>query len=165
MDLKNNQRGRIEAYAKEFKCDFHAGQRPWHVPCELAFPCATQNELNEVDAAALAKNNCFAISEGANMPTTPGAVKVLEDANIILAPAKAANAGGVAVSGLEMSQNAQRYAWTHEELDTKLKEIMTGIHEQCLTYGDGKEGVNYAKGANIGGFVKVADAMIAQGIV
>ncbi|MEM7098131.1 MAG: NADP-specific glutamate dehydrogenase [Pseudomonadota bacterium] len=164
MDLKNNRRGRIEEYAQEFGASYHAGQRPWQIPCDLAFPCATQNELNEVDAAALAKNNCQAISEGANMPTTPGAVKVLDEAQVTLAPAKAANAGGVAVSGLEMSQNSLRYAWTHDELDQKLQGIMASIHEQCLTYGDDKDGVNYARGANIAGFVKVADAMVAQGV-
>lgn len=165
MDLKNNRRGRIEAYAKEFGCDFHANAKPWHVPCDLAFPCATQNELNEVDAAALARNQCQAVSEGANMPTTPGGMQVLIDAGIPVAPAKAANAGGVAVSGLEMSQNSQRYAWTSEEIDTKLQGIMRGIHEQCLTYGEDQDSVNYGRGANIAGFVKVADAMLAQGVV
>ncbi|NKB99705.1 MAG: NADP-specific glutamate dehydrogenase [Pseudomonadales bacterium] len=165
MDLKNNRRGRIDAYAKEFKCDFQADAKPWTVPCDLAFPCATQNELNEIDAAALVKNGCHAISEGANMPTTPGAVQVLQEGGISLAPAKAANAGGVAVSGLEMSQNSQRYAWTSEEVDTKLKSIMAGIHEQCVTYGEpDQSNVNYLKGANIAGFVKVAEAMIAQGV-
>ncbi|MEM9623413.1 MAG: glutamate dehydrogenase, partial [Pseudomonadota bacterium] len=165
MALKNERRGRIEEYAKHFGCAYHAGEKPWHVPCDLAFPCATQNELNEVDAAALAKNNCYAVSEGANMPTTPGAVSVLNDAGVAVAPAKAANAGGVAVSGLEMSQNSQRYAWTHEEIDTKLQRIMHGIHEQCLAYGEDRDGVNYGRGANIAGFVKVADAMLAQGVV
>ncbi len=165
MELKNKHRGRIEAYASEFGCDFHAGERPWHVPCDLAFPCATQNELNEVDAAALARNNCRAVSEGANMPTTPGAMQVLTDAGIAVAPAKAANAGGVATSGLEMSQNSQRYAWTREEIDSKLQTIMAGIHEQCLAYGEHNQGVNYGRGANIAGFVKVADAMLAQGVL
>ena len=165
MDLKNNRRGRIEEYAKEFKCEFHADAKPWQVPCDLAFPCATQNELNETGAKALVDNGCQAISEGANMPTTPGAVEVLIDGNIKLAPAKAANAGGVAVSGLEMSQNSLRYSWTAEEVDEKLKNIMAGIHEQMLTYGEPtKDSVNYLKGANIAGFVKVAEAMKAQGV-
>lgn len=165
MDLKNNRRGRIEEYAKEFKCEFHAGEKPWSLPCDLAFPCATQNELSEVDAQALVKNGCYAVSEGANMPTTPGAVEVLQQGGVRLAPAKAANAGGVAVSGLEMSQNSQRYAWTSEEVDDKLKRIMASIHDQCVTYGEPrKDEVNYLKGANIAGFVKVADAMVAQGV-
>ncbi len=166
MDLKNVRRGRIEEYAQEFGCDYFAGQRPWQVPCDLAFPCATQNELNEADAATLVGNGVTAISEGANMPTTPGAVRTLVDAGVLLAPSKAANAGGVAVSGLEMSQNSQRFNWTSEEIDTKLKHIMAGIHEQCVGYGECAAGepVNYARGANIAGFVKVADAMVAQGI-
>ena len=164
-ELKNVRRGRIAEYAQEFNCDFHENARPWHIQCDLAFPCATQNELNEVDATNLAKNGCQAISEGANMPTTPGAVTVLNQAEVQLAPAKAANAGGVAVSGLEMSQNSQRYTWTSDEIDQKLQTIMAGIHEQCVTYGDNKDGISYARGANIAGFVKVADAMIAQGIL
>ena len=165
MDLKNNRRGRIEEYAQEFKCDFHANEKPWSIKCDLAFPCATQNELSELDAEALVKNGCYAVSEGANMPTTPGAVEVLQTGGVRLAPAKAANAGGVAVSGLEMSQNSQRYAWTSEEVDAKLKNIMANIHEQCVTYGEpSKDKVNYLKGANVAGFVKVADAMIAQGV-
>ena len=166
MELKNVRRGRIEAYAEEFKCEFHAGERPWQVPCDLAFPCATQNELNEVDAARLVENGCLAISEGANMPTTPGAVEVLVDGGVKLAPAKAANAGGVAVSGLEMSQNSLRYAWTSAEVDNRLQTIMGDIHEQCVVYGepDGNQ-VNYLKGANVAGFVKVADAMLAQGVL
>ncbi len=165
MDLKNNRRGRIEEYAKEFKCEFITGARPWQVPCDIAFPCATQNELNQADAEHLANNGCKVVAEGANMPTTPKAVEVLLSRGIALAPSKAANAGGVAVSGLEMSQNSQRYAWDSTEIDEKLQRIMAGIHEQCVTYGEprGTE-VNYAKGANIAGFVKVADAMVAQGI-
>ena len=166
LALKNERRGRIEEYAKEFKCDFVPGERPWQVPCDLAFPCATQNELNEVDAKQLAENGCIAVSEGANMPTTPGAVEVLHGAGVLLAPAKAANAGGVAVSGLEMAQNSARYAWTAEEVDEKLKGIMAGIHDQVLGYADEVEGkANYARGANIAGFVKVANAMLGQGIV
>ena len=165
MDLKNNQRGRIEAYAKEFKCEFFANARPWSVPCDLAFPCATQNELNESDAELLINNGCQAVAEGANMPTTPQATEKFAAAGIMVAPAKAANAGGVAVSGLEMSQNSQRYAWSSAEIDEKLRQIMAGIHEQCVTYGEAKkDAVNYAKGANIAGFVKVAKAMLAQGV-
>lgn len=165
MQLKNERRGRIEEYAKTFKCEFVADARPWSVPCDLAFPCATQNELNEQDAERLIKNGCRAIAEGANMPTTPGAVELINDAELLFAPAKAANAGGVAVSGLEMSQNSQRYAWTSEEVDAKLKTIMANIHEQCLAYGEPRgNAVNYIKGANVAGFVKIADAMLAQGI-
>ena len=165
VDLKENRRGRIEEYAKHFKVEFHAGKRPWEVPCDLAFPCATQNELNDNEAATLAKQGCIAVSEGANMPTTPGAVNNFINAGVMLAPAKAANAGGVAVSGLEMSQNSQRYAWTRDEVDARLKQIMASIHEQCVGYGEDRGSVvNYSKGANIAGFVKVADAMIAQGV-
>ena len=165
MDLKNVRRGRISEYAKEFKCDFHENQRPWNVPCDLAFPCATQNEVSEIDAERLAKNGCQAMSEGANMPTTPGAVEILQAANVTLAPAKAANAGGVDVSGLEMSQNSQRLSWTSEEVDNRLQKIMQQIHEQWVTYGEPtKDSVNYLRGANVAGFVKVTDAMMAQGI-
>ena len=165
IDLKTQQRGRIEAYAKEFKCEFVANARPWSVPCDLAFPCATQNELNESDAKQLIKNGCQAVAEGANMPTTPQATEIFVEAGIKIAPAKAANAGGVAVSGLEMSQNSLRYHWTSAEVDEKLRHIMAGIHEQCVTYGEvAKDSVNYGKGANIAGFVKVADAMVAQGV-
>lgn len=165
MALKNERRGRIEEYAKEFKCDFFADEKPWSVPCDLAFPCATQNELNESDAEKLVRNGCQAISEGANMPTTPGAVEALIAAGITLAPAKAANAGGVAVSGLEMSQNSQRFAWSSEEVDQRLQTIMQQIHEQCVIYGEPTDtSVNYLRGANVAGFVKVADAMIAQGV-
>lgn len=165
MALKNERRGRIEEYAKEFKCDFFADEKPWNVPCDLAFPCATQNELNESDAEKLVRNGCQAISEGANMPTTPGAVEALIAAGITLAPAKAANAGGVAVSGLEMSQNSQRFAWSSEEVDQRLQTIMQQIHEQCVIYGEPTDtSVNYLRGANVAGFVKVADAMIAQGV-
>ncbi len=165
IDLKNNRRGRISEYAEHFGCSFFEDERPWNVPCDLAFPCATQNEINEADASHLIKNECEAISEGANMPTTPGAISALQEAGVLLAPGKAANAGGVAVSGLEMSQNSQRYAWTSQEVDDKLKDIMAGIHEQCLAYGEEKAGVNYARGANVAGFVKVADAMLAQGVI
>ena len=164
MDLKNNRRGRISEYATQFKCDYHEGKRPWDVACDLAFPCATQNELHEMDAESLIKNGCKGISEGANMPTTPGAVEVIQEAGLMFAPGKAANAGGVAVSGLEMSQNSQRYNWSRDELDQRLQGIMEGIHSQCLAYGEDTNGVNYARGANIAGFVKVADAMLAQGV-
>lgn len=164
-DLKNNQRGRIEAYAAEFKCEFKAGERPWLIDCDLAFPCATQNELNEVDAKQLINNGCQAISEGANMPTTPAAMTLLQEAGLLVAPGKAANAGGVAVSGLEMSQNSLRDNWSSQEVDAKLQDIMGGIHEQCVTYADASgDPDNYARGANIAGFVKVADAMLAQGV-
>jgi glutamate dehydrogenase (NADP+) len=166
MDLKNNRRGRIEEYAKHFKCEFVAGERPWARPGDLAFPCATQNEVNEADAINLVNNGCIALAEGANMPTTPGAFNRLIDGNVLFAPAKAANAGGVGVSGLEMSQNSLRYHWTSEEVDQKLQNIMGAIHAQCVVYGEGKRGepVNYSRGANVAGFVKVADAMVAQGV-
>ncbi|MEM7080905.1 MAG: NADP-specific glutamate dehydrogenase [Pseudomonadota bacterium] len=165
MALKAQRRGRISEYADEFGVTFTPSARPWDVACDLAFPCATQNELNEADAENLIKNGCQAISEGANMPTTPAAVTALQEGGVLLAPSKAANAGGVAVSGLEMSQNSLRYNWSSEEVDTKLRDIMAGIHEQCVNYGSqDRTAVNYAKGANIAGFVKVADAMIAQGV-
>jgi glutamate dehydrogenase (NADP+) len=166
MDLKNVRRGRIKDCAKEFNCKYVEGQRPWkHVKCDVAFPSATQNEIDEDDAKALVKNGCIAIGEGANMPSTPEAVRVFQKAKILYAPGKASNAGGVATSGLEMSQNSMRLSWSREEVDKKLHEIMIAIHEQCVKYG--KEGtyINYVNGANIAGFVKVADAMIAQGLV
>ena len=163
-DLKQNRRGRISEYADEFNCTFVAGARPWSAPCELAFPCATQNELNEDDARDLVANGIMAIAEGANMPSTPRAVGVFTDAGIPLVPGKASNAGGVAVSGLEMSQNSQRYAWEHHELDRRLQVIMANIHEVCVQYGEERGGVNYSRGANIAGFVKVARAMEAQGV-
>lgn len=165
MDLKGSRRGRIDEYAKEFGCKFVANARPWIVPGQLAFPCATQNEVNEKDAADLVKGGCEAMAEGANMPTTPAAVSALQAAGILLVPAKAANAGGVAVSGLEMSQNSLRYAWTRDEVDARLQTIMRDIHEQCAGYGEQTGGgLDYLKGANIAGFVKVADAMLAQGV-
>jgi len=165
MQLKSQRRGRIDEYAKEFGCEFVAGERPWQIPADLAFPCATQNEVNEIDATNLINNGCQAMAEGANMPTTPGAVKALREAGILFAPAKAANAGGVAVSGLEMSQNSLRYAWTREEVDSRLQTIMTDIHEQCANYGEQSGlALDYLRGANIAGFVKVADAMLAQGV-
>jgi len=165
-DLKEKRRGRIQEYAEKFACEFHAQKRPWIVPCDLAFPCATQNELNGEDARALLKNGVIGVSEGANMPTELDAVHLFLDANILFGPAKAANAGGVAVSGLEQSQNALRISWSHEEVDQRLQGIMKGIHEKCLNYGQVSNGnVNYVRGANIAGFVKVADAMLAYGIV
>ena len=168
IDLKTRRRGRISEYAKEFGAEFHEGERPWRVPCQLAFPCATQNELDEDDARALASNGAIAVIEGANMPTTPAAVSVLRDARVAFAPGKAANAGGVAVSGLEQTQNMLRTTWTREEVDLELRRIMKHIHEQCVTMGqprDASAPVDYARGANVAGFRKVADAMLAYGLV
>ncbi len=166
MDLKNNQRGRIKAYADKFNCQFFAGEKPWGIKCDIAFPNATQNELDEDDARMLVENGCFCVAEGANMPSTSGAIHVFEQTKILYAPGKAANAGGVAVSGLEMSQNSLRYSWGREKIDIKLKLIISEIHQACVKYGrEDDEYVNYLKGANIAGFVKVADAMLAQGIV
>ena len=167
-DLKNKRRGRISEYAKEFKgSEFHAGKTPWGVPCQLALPCATQNELLGDDARILVKNGCIGVSEGANMPTNLEGVHVFKDAQILYAPGKAANAGGVAVSGLEMSQNSARISWKEEELQRLLQDIMLGIHSSCLEYGGraGSKIPDYVKGANIAGFKKVADAMLAFGVV
>ncbi len=164
MDLKNVRRGRIKEYAEKYGCKFHEG-RPWVVNCDIALPCATQNELNEAEAKTLVSNGCMLVSEGANMPTTPEAVEVFKNAKILFAPGKASNAGGVATSGLEMSQNSLRMNWTREEVDTKLKQIMQDIHSSCIEYGKEGEYVDYVKGANIAGFVKVADAMMDQGVV
>ncbi len=164
--LKTVKRGRISEYCDEFKgASFHEGKRPWDVTCDLALPCATQNELNEAEAAALVKNGVQAVSEGANMPTTLEGVKVFHDAKILYGPGKAANAGGVAVSGLEMSQNSERISWNHERLGEMLTELMEGIHEKCVEYGEHDGHVDYVKGANIAGFKKVADAMLAFGVV
>jgi len=166
MDLKNNQRGRIKAYADEYGCEFFAKGKPWGIKCDIAFPNATQNELDADDATMLINNGCFCVAEGANMPSTSEAIHVFEKARILYAPGKAANAGGVAVSGLEMSQNSLRYSWGREKIDIKLKLIISQIHHVCVKYGrEDEEYVNYLKGANIAGFVKVADAMLAQGIV
>tara|TARA_B100001093_G_scaffold471972_1_gene494670 strand:- start:2632 stop:3972 length:1341 start_codon:yes stop_codon:yes gene_type:complete len=166
MELKNVKRGRIKAYADHFGCEFHEGARPWSVPCNIALPCATQNELNAREAKALVTNGCNCVSEGANMPCTPEAIEVFDQNKILFAPGKASNAGGVAVSGLEMSQNSLRYNWTREEVDTKLHAIMVDIHTSCVAYGsDGNGYTNYVKGANVAGFVKVADAMLDQGVV
>ncbi len=164
---KTHRRGRIEDYVDEFKgASFHAGKTPWGVKCDVALPCATQNELLGDDARALVANGCIAVSEGANMPTDLAGVHVFKDAKIMFAPGKAANAGGVAVSGLEMSQNSERRSWSEAELQQMLKDIMHGIHERCITYGDQGGGyVDYVKGANIAGFKKVADAMLAFGVV
>lgn len=165
MDLKNNRRGRLKEYADHFGCEYLEGRRPWSIKCDIALPCATQNELDESDAQSLVSNGCMAVAEGANMPCTPGAVEEFENHKVLFAPGKASNAGGVATSGLEMSQNSLRMNWTREEVDAKLKQIMKDIHFTCVKYGADGEHVNYVKGANIGGFVKVADAMMAQGIV
>ena len=165
MDLKNNRRGRIKDYADEFKVDYLEGQRPWSVPCDIALPCATQNEINGEDANTLISNGCKVVSEGANMPSDPDAVNSFQDSDILFGPGKAANAGGVATSGLEMSQNSMRLNWTREEVDGKLHHIMKDIHEACVEHGQENESVNYVKGANIAGFIKVADAMLDQGVV
>jgi len=164
MDLKNNKRGRIKEYADKYGCDFNEG-KPWNLKCDIALPCATQNELNENEAQALVSNGCICVSEGANMPCTPEAISVFKDAKIFFAPGKASNAGGVATSGLEMSQNSLRINWTREEVDSKLKQIMKDIHASCVKYGHEGDYIDYVKGANIAGFVKVADAMLDQGIV
>lgn len=167
MKIKNEQRGRISEYISKYpKAKFVAGKRPWEVKCDIALPCATQNELNEAEAKLIVSNGCICVSEGANMPSTPEAIEVFQKAKILFAPGKASNAGGVATSGLEMSQNSLRLSWTAEEVDTRLKNIMLDIHASCVKYGKDASGyIDYVKGANIAGFVKVADAMLAQGLV
>ena len=167
MNLKNKQRGRISQYIEKYpNSTFHEGEKPWSVAVDVAMPCATQNELNEEQANLLVENGCIAVVEGANMPSTPEAITFFNKKKILFAPGKASNAGGVATSGLEMSQNSLRYNWNREEVDTKLHNIMLDIHDQCVTYGREEDGyIDYVKGANIAGFVKVADAMIDQGIV
>ena len=166
MQLKNVSRQRIDKYVEQYpKASFHKGEKPWGVPCDIAMPCATQNELDGVDAKTLISNGCYCVSEGANMPSTPDAILHFHNNNVLYAPGKASNAGGVAVSGLEMAQNSLRYSWTRDEVDQRLQHIMKDIHQACASYGKGKEGINYEKGANIAGFVKVADAMLAQGVV
>ena len=167
MELKNVERGRIKEYAEEYpNAVYHAGERPWGEKADIALPCATQNEINGEQAQMLVDNGVFAVAEGANMPSTPEAVKAFQDAKILYAPGKASNAGGVAVSGLEMSQNSERLSWTSEEVDNRLKLIMKDIHENCVKYGTQADGyINYVKGANVAGFMKVAKAMMAQGIV
>ena len=166
MDLKNIKRGRINEYIKKYpNAVFFKNKTPWEIKCDIALPCATQNEINENDAKNLVKNGCICVSEGANMPCEPNAIKIFKLNKILYAPGKASNAGGVAVSGLEMAQNSLRYSWSREEVDSKLKEIMKDIHNSCLIHGQEKNYVNYEKGANIAGFIKVADAMLAQGVV
>ena len=166
MDLKNIKRGRIIEYINEFpNAKFFEGKKPWDVPCQIALPCATQNELGEFDAQNLIKNGCICVGEGANMPCSPEAIEIFLKNKILFAPGKASNAGGVAVSGLEMAQNSLRYSWSREEVDKRLQAIMKDIHQSCLSFGSEKGFINYVKGANIAGFVKVADAMLAQGVV
>jgi glutamate dehydrogenase/leucine dehydrogenase len=165
MDLKNVRRGRVKEYAEEYGLVYMPGEKPWGIKCDLAFPSATQNEIYEDDAKMLVKNGCIAVGEGANMPSTIEAINTFQDAGVLFGAAKAANAGGVATSGLEMSQNSLRLSWSREEVDAKLKGIMQSIHTSCIEYGPKKNGVvDYVTGANVAGFVKIADAMIAQGI-
>jgi glutamate dehydrogenase (NADP+) len=166
MQLKNVSRQRIDKYVEQYtNASFHKGEKPWGISCDIAMPCATQNEIDAADAKTLISNGCYCVSEGANMPSTPDAILHFHSNNVLYAPGKASNAGGVAVSGLEMAQNSLRYSWTREEVDQRLQAIMKDIHQACASYGKGKEGINYEKGANIAGFVKVADAMLAQGVV
>ena len=167
MELKNEKRGRISEYVDKYtNAKYFKGERPWSVPCDIALPCATQNELNGEEAKQLIDNGCMCVSEGANMPSTPEAIHEFQKGKILFAPGKASNAGGVATSGLEMSQNSLRISWTREEVDSRLKDIIEDIHDSCLEYGKNDDGsIDYIKGANIAGFVKVADAMLAQGVV
>ncbi|OPL10186.1 MAG: glutamate dehydrogenase [Firmicutes bacterium ML8_F2] len=166
FELKNVKRGRIKECTEQFDCDYYENQCPWSIKCDLAFPCATQNEIDEEDARTLVANGCMAVCEGANMPTTPQGVEVFQKAGILYSPGKASNAGGVATSGLEMTQNSMRLSWSREEVDKKLRDIMTAIHDQCVRHGRREDGyIDYVKGANIAGFVKLADAMIDQGVV
>ncbi|RLD45923.1 MAG: NADP-specific glutamate dehydrogenase [Bacteroidetes bacterium] len=165
MELKNIKRGRIKEYADKYGVEYHEGKRPWGIKCDVAMPCATQNEVNEEEAKTLIANGCFVVSEGANMPSSPEAIEVYQNAKILYGLGKAANAGGVAVSGLEMSQNSLRLSWTREEVDAKLHQIMKDIHATCVKWGKDGDYIDYVRGANIGGFVKVADAMLAQGVV
>ena len=166
MELKNLYRGRIREYAEKYGCKYVPGARPWGEKCDIALPSATQNEIDEAEAKTLVANGCIAVSEGANMPSTPGAIEAFQKAKILYAPGKAANAGGVATSGLEMTQNSMRLNWSREEVDDKLKSIMRNIHAQCVKYGKESDSfVNYVKGANVAGFMKVAKAMMAQGVI
>ena len=165
IDLKNNRRGRMKEYADQYNVEYFEGSRPWNIKCDVAIPCATQNELELQDAKNLVENGCVCVVEGANMPTTPDAVEVLLENKVLFAPGKAANAGGVAVSGLEMSQNSIFASWSREEVDNKLKNIMKSIHQQCVTHGKENDYINYIRGANIAGFIKVADSMLDQGVV
>ena len=165
FDLKNVKRGRIKEYADKFGCEYWEGERPWKAKCDVAMPCATQNEVSKEEAEMLVANGCICVSEGANMPSVPEAIDVYLDGKILYGLGKAANAGGVAVSGLEMSQNSMRLSWTREEVDQKLHKIMKDIHEQCVKYGTEGDYINYVKGANIAGFIKIADSMLDQGVV
>jgi glutamate dehydrogenase/leucine dehydrogenase len=166
LQLKNVKRGRIQEYATKFGCEYYDGKRPWHVKCDVALPCATQNEISGEDAATLVKNGCACVAEGANMPTEPAGIEVFLKAKILYGPGKAANAGGVATSGLEMSQNSLRLSWPREEVDQRLHTIMKNIHSTCVKFGKQPDGfINYVAGANIGGFIKVADSMLDQGLV
>jgi len=166
LELKNVKRGRIKEYADKYGCDYFPNQKPWNIPCDIALPCATQNEVEGMDAKHLIKNGCKLVAEGANMPSSPAAIHEFQQAGILYAPGKASNAGGVATSGLEMSQNSIRLSWTREQVDERLHEIMCNIHAQCVKYGADENGnINYEKGANIAGFIRVADAMLAEGHV
>ena len=165
MELKEVRRGRIKEYADEFGCEYWEGERPWKAKVDVALPSATQNEVNTDEAKMLVENGCICVAEGANMPSEPGAIDIYLENKILYGPGKAANAGGVAVSGLEMSQNSMRLSWTREEVDQKLHGIMKAIHEQCVTYGTDGDFINYVKGANVGGFIKIADSMLDQGVV
>lgn len=165
MELKNVKRGRIHEYALQFGCDFVAAKKPWEVECDIALPCATQNEVNGDHAQVLVANGCIAVAEGANMPSTPEAIAIFQENGVLFSPGKASNAGGVATSGLEMSQNSQHVSWTRNEVDDRLKNIMKSIHDACVRYGANGDSIDYVKGANIAGFVKVADAMLDQGVV
>lgn len=165
MELKNVKRGRIKEYADEFGVKYYPGERPWIIPGQIALPCATQNEINGEEAKTLVKNGCVCVSEGANMPTTPDGVEVFLENKILYGPGKAANAGGVATSGLEMTQNSMRINWSREEVDAKLHGIMQAIHQQCVNYGKDGSFINYVKGANVAGFLKVANAMLDQGLI
>lgn len=166
MELKNERRGRIREYAEKYKCFYFENERPWKIPCDVALPCAVQNELDEDDAELLVQNGCKLVAEGANMPCTPEAISLFQEKEIMYAPGKASNAGGVAASGLEMTQNSIRLYWTREEVENRLRMIMHDIHEQCKLYGKQADGsIDYVKGANIAGFVRVADAMLAEGHV
>jgi len=166
LELRATNNDVVQPYALEFGVEFHKGKTPWEVKCDIALPCATQNELNEDDAKTLVANGCICVSEGANMPSTPEAVEVFLNSKILYGPGKAANAGGVSVSGLEMTQNSMKLNWTREEVDAKLNQIMSDIHQQCVEHGSDDEGfVDYVKGANIAGFLKVANSMVDQGII
>jgi glutamate dehydrogenase (NADP+) len=166
MELKNVKRGRIQEYADKFGVEYYEGKRPWIIKCDIALPCATQNEINAEEAQTLVSNGCYVVSEGANMPSTPEAMEIYIQNKILYGPGKAANAGGVATSGLEMTQNSMRMSWSREEVDAKLHQIMINIHETCVKFGKESNGfINYINGSNVGGFVKVADAMMAQGVV